>query len=332
MQSVLVLGATGFIGGHIVLAALKQGWAVRGLRRRPGATGHVGPVPITWFDGDLDRPESLTQAFEGAEVVFHAAGYYPTSGRNVSAQVVYAVEQTRRVLDEARQAGVSRLVYTSSLTTIGRPPASEARLADERDHYIPGSLPRSAYYECKCAMESEVLRVAAEGFPAVVVNPTAVFGPGDLHMALGKLLLVVARGWAVAWLPAQINIVDVRDVAEAQIEAAKVGHVGERYILGGHNDTVRNLLVLAAEAAGVRRPRFEIPLRWVDMAVWLGDRFPALDRVGNHLRAVRHWQGYDCSKAKRELGLSPRPPEVTLNEALTWYQAHGYLPKANSVV
>jgi dihydroflavonol-4-reductase len=325
MKNVLVLGATGFIGGHIALAAIEQGWRVRGLRRVSGATGHIDQAEVSWHEGDIDYLESLTRAFNGVEVVFHAAAYYPRHSRNVSFHVAHAVKQTRNVLMAARCAKVSHLVFTSTLTTIGKPPAGEKRLADERDHYLPGSLNRSAYYECKYAMESEMLRAAARGLPVVIVNPTAVFGPGDLNLALGGALLAVARGRMVAWLSAQINAVDVRDVAQAQIRASEVGRAGERYILGGHNITLREMIVMAAEVAGVRPPRFEVPLGLIDLAVWLGDRIPSLDLLGNHIRAVRQWQGYDGSKAQQELDLSPRPLEITLREALDWYRAHGHL-------
>lgn len=323
MKDVLVLGATGFIGGHVALAAIEQGWRVRGLRRKPGATGHIAQAEISWHEGDIDQLDSLAQAFEGVEVVFHAAGYYPRHSRNVPFHIAHAVTQTRNVIMACRHAEVGRLVFTSTLTTIGPPPFGEDRQADERDHYLPGSLVRSAYYECKYAMESEVLRASARGLPAVIVNPTAVFGPGDINLTLGGALLAVAGGWMVAWLPAQINVVDVRDVAQAQVRASEVGRIGERYILGGHNTTLRDLINIAADIAGVRPPRFEIPLGLVDLIVWLEDRIPPLDLLGNHLRAVRHWQGYNCAKSQRELGLSPRPLEVTLREALDWFRRHG---------
>jgi dihydroflavonol-4-reductase len=331
MTTALVLGATGFIGGHIASAALERGWHVRGLRRRPQATGHLDDAPVDWYEGDLDQSAALSPAFQGADLVFHAAAYYPKTSRNVPGQVARAVEQARAVLDQCRAAGVRRLVFISSLTTIGRPPAGEARLADERDHYTPGSLPQSAYYECKYAMESEVLRVSA-GLPVVVLNPTAVFGPGDVHLTLGRILLAIARGYGVAWIAAEANAVDVRDVAAAAIQAAEVGRVGERYILGGHNLPVRELMSLAAEAAGVPPPRFEIPLWTIDVVVALGRMLPLLDAAGNHLRAVRQWQGYDCSKAARELGLRPRPLADTLGEALDWFTAHGFRAPRSSVV
>jgi dihydroflavonol-4-reductase len=325
MTSVLVLGATGFIGGHIALAALERGWSVRGLRRVPGAIGHVGSAPVDWRAGNLDRPVGLPAAFEGVEIVFHAAGYYPQSGRPVHSQVAGAVRQTRNVIDACLRVGVRRLVYTSSLSTIGTPPAGAGRLADERDVYLPGSLPRSAYYECKYAMEGEVLRATSSGLDVVVVNPTAVFGPGDVHLALGRVLLWIARGWGIAWLPVDVNIVDVRDVAQAEVRAAEVGRVGQRYILGGHNLPMRQALEMAAEAAGVSPPGIRLSLGLVDRLVGLLSRMPGMTLASGHLQAIRMWQGYDCLKARRELSLTARPVEETLRDSLAWFVENGYL-------
>lgn len=331
MTTALVLGATGFIGGHLARAALGRGWQVRGLRRRPGAVGHLGQEPVAWYGGDLDRPASLQPAFDGADIVFHAAGYYPRSGAPLARQVAHAVRQTRTVLEAVRRGGASRLVYISSLTTIGHPPPGENRLADERDLYTPGSLARSAYYECKYAMESEVLR-ADVGLPCVAVNPTAVLGPGDVHLTLARFLLAVARGWALAWLPAQLNVVDARDVAQATLRAAEVGRPGERYLLGGHNLSLKELMTRACRLTGVAPPRFELPLWLADLAVFLSDWLPPLRLAGNHLRAIRWWQGYNCDKARRELGLSARPLETTLTEAFEWLASQGYRVSARSVV
>ena len=325
MTTALVLGATGFIGGHIALAALERGWSVRGLRRVPGAIGHVGSAPLEWVVGDLDRPVGLVAAFEGVQLVFHAAGYYPQDSRPVPAQVAGAVRQTRSVVDACLRSGVRRLVYTSSLSTIGPVSPGAARLADERDTYLPGSLPRSAYYESKYAMESEILRAASSGLEVVVVNPTAVFGPGDIHLALGRVLLWVARGWAVAWLPVEVNIVDVRDVAQAQVRAAEVGRSGQRYILGGTNLPMREALGLAAQIAGVRPPRVGLSLSLVDRLVTLLSYIPGLAQASGHLQAIRAWQGYDCRKGRQELGLGARSVEETLRDSLAWFADNGYL-------
>jgi dihydroflavonol-4-reductase len=331
MPTALVLGATGFIGGHIALAALEQGWEVRGLRRSPHAVGHTGTAPIRWLPGDIDQPDTLIDAFRDIDIVFHAAGYYPRTSRDVPAHVARSVRQTRAVIQACRRAGSPKLVYTSSLTTIGRPEPPGSRLADERDLYEPGSLSRSAYYECKYAMESEMLR-ACNDLEVVATNPTAVFGPGDRPGGLSSMLVAVARGWGLAWVEATVNVVDVRDVAAAHLRAATVGRSGERYLLGGHNSAVRDLMILAARLAGVAPPRFRLPLGWIDLAVRLGDFIPPLDFAGNHLRAIRLWQGYDCAKAVSQLGLNPRPLEETLRDALDWLGGPGAEDIGRSVV
>ena len=318
MTTCLILGATGYIGGHVAKAALERGWQTYGLRRNPRAVGHLRDAPVTWVPGDLADPPSLQAAMQGVDVVFHAAAYYPKQGqphRDVPAQVAYALQEIEAVLDAARKAGVLRFVFTSTLTTIGRPPDGSNRLADENDFYLPGTVPKSGYYETKFAMEARVQQAAREGFPAVIVNPTAVFGPGGIHGTTGSLLMAIARGWGIAWLPVQLNVVDVRDVAAAHLVATEKGNIGERYILGGHNMSMREALGIVARVAGTHPPRFEIPLRVIDWIVALGDIFHS-QVTGNHLRAIRYWQGYNTEKARRELGLSPRPFDQTVQDAL----------------
>ncbi len=322
MPLALILGATGFIGGHIARQALAQGWRVRGLRRRPGTVGAWAGEGIDWFEGDLDVADGLEPAFEGAEIVFHAAAFYPAGGGRASEATARGVAQTRNVLEACRRARVARLVYTSTLTTIGGPPAGEERLADERDRYLPGSLPASAYYESKYAMESEILRTASSW--ALVLNPTAVLGPGDVHLSMARVLLAAARGQMGLWVRATTNVVDVRDAAAAHVRAAVVGRPGERTILGGHNLTVRELLERVARLTGRRPPRRELPLGVLDAAAFLASFVPGLAGGSGHLRGVRRWQGYDTSKARQELGLTPRPLEETLRDALDWLEANGH--------
>jgi len=332
MTRVLILGATGFIGGHIGLAAVHRGWAVRGLRRDPGAAGLLASEPAVWFPGAVEDPAALDDALRGVDIVFHAAAFYPRDGRHVSRQVGAAVRQTRSVLDAVRRAGSPPLVYTSSLSTIGRPPAGEERMADERDVYVPGALPRSAYYECKYAMESEVLRAAAAGASIVVVNPTVVFGPGDARPTTGALLLALARGYGIVSLPGWVNIVDVRDVAEGHLRAAEVGVRGERYLLGGANLRTSEFIRQVARLAQVMPPRAEIPLALLRVLVRIGERLPGASVLGNHLGAFEYWQPLDCSRAQRELGMQARPPVATLQDALRWYADHGSLKRTMPVV
>ncbi len=323
----LVLGATGFIGGHIARAALDAGWAVRGLRRSPNSTGHLGDAPVEWVNGDLHDPASLKEAMRGIDIVFHAAAYYPEGGnpRKVPKQVAFAEREIQHVLTAAKEASIRRFIYTSTLSTIGQPPPNENGLADERDVYQPGALPESGYYEAKIVMENAVLEAVRHGLDAVVLNPTAVFGPDDIHLTMGRLLIMVARGQARAWLPGEINVVDVRDIAQAHIIATEKGRRGERYILGGHNYTVKEALTEAARAAGVKPPRFEIPLGLIKASIFLSDIIPAFPLPSNHLRALPLWQGYHIDKAQKELGLSPRPFRETVQDALDWFSEEGLL-------
>ncbi len=318
-MNALVLGGTGFIGGHIARAASEAGWQVAALRRNPGLEGNLTGAPVEWVHGDLEDQDTLLAAMRGSEVVFHAAAYYPKSKDRlgVGEHVSRARREIDRVLRAAAQAGVGRLVFTSTLTTIGRPPPEEDRLADEMDEYRPGTLPDNAYYEAKINMERAVLEAAAAGLPAVVLNPTLVLGPGDVHLSSTRFLLFVLRGWALASLPVTVNIVDVRDNAAAHLRAATKGQVGQRYIIGGHNLSLTEALSMTARLAGTRTPRFEIPLPVVAGLAALAGRLPGV-RLSSHLKALAHWQGYDTAKARRALGLSARPLDETLRDTIAW--------------
>ena len=140
-------------------------------------------------------------------------------------------------------------------------------------------------------------------------------------------MLAVARGWGIAWLPVTINVVDVRDVAQAHIQAATQGKIGERYIIGGHNMSLRDALNQAAAIVKVPPPRFQLPLWLLDALVHLDDTMPFINLTGNHLRAIRLWQGYDTTKAENDLGLSPRPVEETLHDAFEWFIDRGLMSK-----
>jgi dihydroflavonol-4-reductase len=329
--SVLVLGATGFIGGHIARAALEHGWRVRALRRRPGAVGAIGDVAqrVEWVQGELpfqtftdsDDLEGLRNAIRGCDVVFHAAAAYPRAERDVAGWINKSVRQMRAVLQAASSARVSRFIYTSTLTTIGSPGES-GRLADERDFYVPGSA-RSVYYESKFAMELEAFRAAAEGLPVVILNPTAVFGPGDIKPTTGEVLLRVAKGQIPVYFDATVNAVDVRDVAAAHVIAAERGRMGQRYILGGHNLTLQELLTTTAQVAGVPPPRRKLPMQAVNVIIRLSDglRLPLPDLI----KTLRLWQPLNSEKAQRELLLVSRPFKDTARDTIAWFRQRHYV-------
>jgi dihydroflavonol-4-reductase len=274
----------------------------------------------------MDR-QSLVVAMEGCQVLFHAAAYYPQHSHDLPRQLRTAIVGLRNVVAAALEMQVEKVIYTSSLTTIG-PPAEPGRLADERDWYVPGST-RSAYFEVKYTLELEVLRAVLAGLPAVTVNPTVVLGPGDVKPTTGALLVAAAKGQVPVWVPVTVNIVDVRDVATAQITALQRGQVGERYILGGHNISLRQALTLIAALVGIPPPRHQVSLTFIEAMVRLGEAIGHLPLIPplplDQAKTIRQWQPLDTSKAQRELGLSPRPLEETLKDSLTWFRANGYL-------
>jgi len=304
---------------------------VRALRRRPNTVGAIGDVAgqIEWIQGELPFQtfevsqdlEGLREAMRGCDIVFHAAAAYPHTARDIAGWVRCSVMQMRAVLTAAGDAGVRRLVYTSTLTTIG-PSGQPGRLADERDSYVPGTS-GSAYYEAKFAMEQEALRAAAEGLPIVILNPSAVFGPGDVKPTTSEVLLRVAKRQIPIYFDATTNAVDGRDVAEAHVAAADRGRVGQRYIVGGHNLTLQDLLTITARAAGVPVPRWKISRNLVETLLRVGDGLGL--PVPENVKTMRFWQPLNFEKAQREFGLSPRPFDETARDTIAWFRENHYL-------
>jgi len=327
MYKVLVLGAAGFIGGHIAKKADQAGWQVSGLRRNPNSVGHLQDLNISWLEGDLTNYPSLLNAMSGMDYVFHAAGSYPVDGNphNVSRHIKEASEQMKNVIRAVREARVKRLIYTSSLTTIGLPPAGENRLADERDFYQQGTLPDNGYYEAKSVMENLALEASGVGYDIVILNPTLVFGPGDTHLSTGEILVMIARGKAPAVPPGEINIVDVRDAAEAHINAARIGKSGQRYILGGANYPIKEAAAIIATIADVKPPSLTLPSWMIDLYIKAGDALPFIPYAPFQLRAYQHWQGYNTDKARNELGLTSRFLEETARDSIKWFADQGIL-------
>ncbi|MCX7681966.1 MAG: NAD(P)H-binding protein [Anaerolineae bacterium] len=310
-----VLGATGFIGGQIARAAVAQGWQVRGVRRQPAAVGAVGDLALEWVTGDLNDPASLVTAMRGCPLVFHAAGYDPNPTLESREAVRYGVTTMRNVLTAAAMAGVKRVIYTSSFTTIG-PSPDPLRLASEQDFYVPGSVP-FPYFEVKWAMEMEAVRATVYGLPVVIVVPGFVLGPGDVKPTSGKLLLMIAQGKLRGYLEGEVNVVDVRDVATGALAAARRGTPGHRYILGGHNLTLRELHNVIAGLIGRKPPTSRQSLTLSGKE----------DIPGSHrLQAIRYWRYLDTAQARTELGLSePLPLEQTCQDALAWFRERGIL-------
>jgi dihydroflavonol-4-reductase len=327
MKQALILGSTGCVGNNVARACLAAGWSVRAFRRATSQTWMLDGLDVEHVVGDLADPASLADAMGGCDVVFHAAAYYPRHSLDMNASLRDAVLGMRNVLDAAARTGVGRLVYTSTLTTLG-PPSEPGRLANERDFYLPGST-NSAYFESKWAMEAEAWRAIVSGLPLIIVNPTAVFGPWDVVPTTGEILINVAKGRFPVWVDLETNVVDARDVGAGHLRAAERGRVGQRYILGGENLSVRQALTIAAREAGASPPRWLVSLGTISALVNTGEalgRLPFIKPLPlEHLKTMREWRALDCSKAQRELGHAHRPFLETIRETLAWFREYGYL-------
>jgi dihydroflavonol-4-reductase len=327
MTKALVLGSTGCIGNNIVRACVEKGWAVRAFHRRGSQTWMLEDLPVEHFVGDLHDQASLSASMAGCDVVFHAAAYYPKHSLDVDGSLREAVREMRSVLRTASEVGLDRLVYTSSLTTIG-PPGDSDPMSTERDFYLPGST-GSAYFETKWAMELEAWRAAAGGLPVTIVNPSAVFGPWDVKPTTGEILLNVAKGRMPFWVDLEVNVVDARDVGRGQVLAAERGRPGERYILGGENLAVRAALTMVAREAGSRPPRWRSSVSLVRAVVRMGEALGRLPLVQplplEHFKTLSEWRALDTRKAREELGFTTRPFADTVRETLAWFREHNYL-------
>ena len=327
-MKVLVTGATGFIGGNLARELWRRGDDVRALVR-PGSNRltieDTGIVPV---EGDiLDRP-SVDQAVQGCEAVFHAAAAYTFWSRDPAGVSRTNVEGTVNVLDAARQAGVSRIVYTSTVSTVGLP---KEGLGDEDTPLDPKTL-HGHYKRSKLQAEQEALAMAAEGMPVVVVNPTAPVGPWDVKPTpTGRIVLDFLRRRVPAYLKTGMNLVDVADVVEGHILALEKGKPGERYILGNRNLSLKEIFDILSSLTGLSAPRIRAPY-WLVVGVGYADRFfegtllrrePAIPVEG--VLASRVPAYVSCEKAVRELGQPQRPVESALKQAVEWFAANGYL-------
>ena len=329
MPLALVTGATGLIGSNLAAALSDRGWTVRVLCRPTSPTIALEGVPHEAVTGDLLDSDSLQQAMEGNDVVFHVAGVSDHWRAGKERMYRVNVEGTRRVMETALASGVVRVVFTSSVAALGIPP--QGHLLSEADHY-DGDLHRFPYGHSKYLAEQEVLKAVAQGLDAVIVNPSAVLGPRDPHLGSASLLLEMNR-WPLPVVPdGGLNLVDVADVAVGHIAAAERGRTGERYILGGENITHWDLAHVVARVLGKSPPRWRLPAGIVRRAAWLVDLLCFLlpQRIpitGETLRLSAETFYVTHEKADRELALSPRIPlPETVARTHAWLRETGHLP------
>ncbi len=325
----LVIGGTGQLGANLVRALIGRGDQVRVLHRSTSNTFTIDGLNIERVVGDLNDGESLRLGCEGRDVVYHTAGYYPSGTIPVEVAKGQALKETALVLEAVRAARVDRLVFASTLTTVGFPkttghPANETCQFSTRYTNNP-------YLMAKAAMEEKILQSVHQGIPAVVVIPTEFFGPYDQQPTSGTHILMVAKERMPVYVPGLVNVIDVRDVAVAMIRAAERGRVGERYLVGNWNTTQKDLNELIAQEVGVPPPFFPVPLALARWGAKVGEcvsrsllgRPPFVPAF--FVEVMAHMQHYDCSKAQRELDYPRSAPQGAIEDAVTWFRENGYL-------
>ncbi len=326
-SSVLVTGANGFVGSAVVRALLRHDYAVRALVRASSDTANLDGLDIETTRGDLLDPPSLQRAVAGCEGLFHVAADYRLWARNPEAIRMANVRGTRNVLGAARDAGIERIVHTSSVATLGcnadGTPANEDTQAAYAD--MIGEYKRSKYLA-----EKMTRRRAHSSQDIVIVNPSAPVGPRDRKPTpTGRMILDAARGRMPAYVDTGLNIVHVDDVAEGHVLAYQRGQRGRRYILGGENMSLEAILATIAELTGHRAPRLKLPHAAVLPAAYFSEAWARLRGKTPNLsvdgaRLARHAMYFTSRRAETELGYHARPAREALADAVQWFRDNGY--------
>ncbi|MGH9746612.1 MAG: hopanoid-associated sugar epimerase [Candidatus Acidiferrales bacterium] len=327
-MTTLVTGATGFVGSHVARQLVAQGHAVRTFSRKTSNAEILADLPVERAEGDLRDAASIDRAMRGVRRVFHVAADYRLWTRHPEEIYESNVEGTRRLLDAAQRAGVERIVYTSTVATIAVPRHGALPNEDTESELVEmiGHYKRSKFLAEKVALEA-----AAKGVPVVIVNPTAPVGPGDWKPTpTGRIILDFLNGKMPAYVDTGLNVVAVEDVAAGHLLAADKGRVGERYILGARNMTLKQILNVLSAITGRPAPRVRLP-HAVALAAGYADEFfsrlrgrePQIPVEG--VKMSRHRMFVESDKAARELGFKPTPVETALQRAVRWYESHGYI-------
>jgi len=325
----LVTGASGFVGSAVARLLVERGFSVRALVRSSSPQHHLAGVDIEFVRGDLRDAESVRQAMTDVRWVFHVAADYRLWARNPAEIVENNVLSTRIVMEEAQRAEVERIVYTSSVATLKTRPAGDP--SDEtislEEHRAIGN-----YKLSKLLAERLVLTMAERGLPVTIVNPSTPVGPRDVKPTpTGRFIVEAAAGRVPAFVETGLNMVHVDDVAAGHLAALERGRVGERYILGGQNVSLSEILMTIAQQTGRRSPRLKIPRAVVFPFAVMAEavargtgREPFVTVDG--LRMSKNRMYFTAAKAQRELGFRARPYVEGVRDAIEWFRETGHLP------
>jgi dihydroflavonol-4-reductase len=327
---ILVTGASGFVGAAVVRHLLQSGQQVRALLRPTSSRVNLAELQrLEIAEGDLRDPASLARALTGIRFVFHVAADYRLWARDPQQIVRTNVEGTRALMGAALGAGVERIVYTSSVATLKSRPDGEP--SDETFRLAPQSAVGAYKYSKVLAERLVEAMVAEQNLPAVIVNPSTPIGPGDVRPTpTGRIIVEAAAGRMPAYVDTGLNLVHVADVAAGHLAALQKGRIGERYILGGQDVLLGDMLREIARQAGRAPPRLRLPRRLIfpiaygaEVIANVTGREPFVTTTG--LRLAKDRMFFTSAKAERELGYRARPYGQAIVEAIAWFRQHGYL-------
>ena len=323
-----VTGATGFIGASIVRELLRDGREVRALVRKGSDTSNLSGIDVELWQGDLRDHAGLTQGLKGCDVLYHAAADYRLWTRDPAEMYRINVEGTAAILEAALANSLSRVVYTSSVGTLGNPgdgtPGNEdtpVTLADMVGHYK----------KSKFLAEREADKFVARGLPLVIVNPSTPVGPLDIKPTpTGKIIVDFLNRKMPAYLDTGLNIIAVEDCARGHILAEQKGSIGRKYILGNANLTLREIFGILAEITGLPAPKVRLPYTPILLAAYINEglskitgREPLIPLAGVQMAAK--FMYFDPSRAIRDLGLPQTPVAEALRRAVEWFRRNNYV-------
>ncbi len=327
MKNVLVTGGTGFIGSNLALALLKEGCHVRILRRANSDLRAIGTADVEHCIGDVRDIESIRRALKGCDTIFHTAALISYWRKERPAMMDVNVAGTCNMVTACIEAGVEKFVHTSSVAAIGF--RTDGKPADE-DNIFNWDAYDVGYRISKHLAEREVLRGIKLGLPAVIVNPSVVIGPRDIHVHGGQIIRDVARKRVFYYTQGTINVAYADDIVRGHLQAARQGRVGERYILGGENLTLREVFYTTATLTGGIKPLFNLPTAAAQTLA------ATVETIGNVLN-IKPWVTrellagiglqtfFTSEKAQRDLGYSMTPFREAVRKTHAWYRENGFL-------
>jgi dihydroflavonol-4-reductase len=327
-DTVLVTGASGFVGAAVARAAVARGFKVKVLMRAAASRANIAGLDVEAVTGDMRDEASMTSALDGVRYLFHVAADYRLWARDPNEIANNNLQGARAVMGAAKATGVERVVYTSSVAAL-KPVNGQA--VDETSRHTPQSV-IGAYKLSKLLAEREVeRRIAEESLPAVIVSPSTPIGPRDIKPTpTGRIIVEMANGKMPAFLDTGLNLVHVEDVAEGHFLALERGRIGENYILGGEDVPLEVMLGDIGRMVGRKAPRLKLPRAPLFPLAYAAEavaRFTGKEPflTADALRMSRYRMYFSSAKAKRELGYQARPYAKGLEDALAWFGGNGYL-------